>query len=145
VHLTVRDAAGKIVFESGAITPEGTIRGNDNDADATRFEPHYDEIRSSEQVQIYESMMARPDGSLTTGLLQATQFVKDNRILPRGFNKATADTDIAVVGDALRDGDFTDWSLRDRGGAAVPADRISMGGQSAGVRRRGAATVRRLL
>jgi hypothetical protein len=34
--------------------------------------------------------------------------VKDNRLLPRGFNKATAGADIAVHGEAREDGDFTD-------------------------------------
>ena len=44
LHVTVRDRNGRIVFESGAIEPSGAIRGNDNDADASRFEPHYAEI-----------------------------------------------------------------------------------------------------
>jgi hypothetical protein len=33
--------------------------------------------------------------------------VKDNRLLPRGFNKATAAPDIAVHGEAETDADFT--------------------------------------
>ena len=114
LHVTVRDAAGRMLFESGAVTPEGSILGNDNDADGARVEPHYDEIRQAEQVQIYESMMARPDGSPTTGLLQATQFSKDNRLLPRGFNKTTAEKDIAVVGQASADGNFTEAGDRVR-------------------------------
>ena len=107
LHLTVRDPQGRVVFESGAVESTGLIRGNDNDADATRFEPHYDEIRSAGDVQIYESVMADPSGRVTTGLLQATQFVKDNRLLPRGFDKTTAGPDIAVRGSALQDDTFT--------------------------------------
>ena len=45
-------------------------------------------------------------GAVTTGLLRATGFVKDNRLLPRGFDKATAGPDIAVRGDAAADGNF---------------------------------------
>jgi hypothetical protein len=108
IHLTVRDAAGLAVFESGAVDDAGRIIGNDNDADAARFEPHYDEVRSADQVQIYESIIAGRDGAVTTGLLTATQFVKDSRLLPRGFDKATAEADIAVHGDAARDANFTD-------------------------------------
>jgi hypothetical protein len=33
-------------------------------------------------VQIYEAVMAGPDGAVTTGLLTAVRFVKDNRLLP---------------------------------------------------------------
>jgi hypothetical protein len=125
VHLVVRDAAGRGVFESGAVEPDGRIAGNDNDTDATRVEPHYEEIRTSEQVQIYESVMADLQGRVTTGLLRATQFVKDNRLLPRGFDKRTADSDIAVRGDASVDADFTDDGDRIRyrvplAGAAGP-------------------------
>jgi hypothetical protein len=106
LHLTVRDAAGRVWFESGAVTAEGSIRGNDSDDDGGRVEPHYDEIRRADQVQVYESVMARPDGNPTTGLLQATQFLKDNRLLPRGFDKTTANRDIAVVGQAAEDANF---------------------------------------
>jgi hypothetical protein len=57
-------------------------------------------------VQIYEPILGGPDGAVTTGLLTASQYLKDNRLLPAGFDKATADADIAVHGDALGDPDF---------------------------------------
>jgi hypothetical protein len=106
LHVTVRDRDGRAVFDSGAVTDTGLIAGNDNDADAARFEPHYGEIRSADQVQIYESIMADPQGAVTTGLLRATRFIKDNRLLPRDFDKTTAAPDIAVHGDAVTDVDF---------------------------------------
>jgi hypothetical protein len=106
LHLRVRDAAGRPVFESGATDSTGLIRGNDNDRDPLAVEPHYQEITSGEQVQIYEAVMADPKGSLTTGLLKATQFVKDNRLLPRGFDKHAAADEIAVRGSAGADDDF---------------------------------------
>ena len=107
LHVTVRDQDGRAIFESGAVQASGAIDGNDNDADARKYEPHYDEIRTPDQVQIYESMMVDRVGVVTTGLLQATRFVKDNRLLPRGFDKSTAGADIAVRGDAAADADFT--------------------------------------
>jgi len=106
LHFTVTDAAGRTVFESGAFRPTGAIEGNDNDADPARFEPHYAEIRTPDQVQIYEAVLGGPDGAVTTGLLTAVRYLKDNRLLPRGFDKHTADKDIAVAGEALQDADF---------------------------------------
>lgn len=114
LHLTVRDRNGRQLFESGAIASSGLIQGNDSDADATKFEPHYTEIRQPDQVQIYESMMGGPDGLPTTGLLTAVQYLKDNRLVPRGFDKATAEADIAVVGGAMQDADFTSGGDRVR-------------------------------
>lgn len=107
LHVIARDRNGRAIFESGAPNADGSIEGNDNDADGAKFEPHYDEIRDPGQVQIYESVMAGADGSLTTGLLTAVRYVKDNRLLPRGFDKATAPKDIAVAGDAASDANFT--------------------------------------
>jgi hypothetical protein len=114
LHVIVRDRNGRPVFESGGITPAGLIQGNDNDADATKFEPHYTEVRQPDQVQIYESIMGDPAGAPTTGLLTAVRYLKDNRLLPRGFDKATAEADIQVVGGALQDADFTGGSDRTR-------------------------------
>jgi hypothetical protein len=106
LHFTVRDRDGQTVFESGAVQPSGRIRGNDNDDDAARFEPHHVEITSGEQVQIYESIMRDLQGNVTTGLLRGTAYIKDNRLLPRGFDKASAPADVAVLGRAREDGDF---------------------------------------
>ena len=114
LHLTVRDANGSAVFESGGVNEKGMIGGNDSDTNPLTFEPHYEEIRRPDEVQIYESMMADPAGRLTTGLLQAVAFVKDNRLLPRGFDKRTAAPEIAVRGSATDDGDFTDAGDRVR-------------------------------
>ena len=107
LHVTVRNREGGIVFESGGVTPAGSIVGNDSDSAAAAFEPHYEEITRSDAVQIYESIMGTPAGAPTTGLLQATQYLKDNRLLPRGFDKRTAAPEIAVVGAAAGDADFT--------------------------------------
>jgi hypothetical protein len=45
-------------------------------------------------------------GAVTTGLLSAVGYLKDNRLLPHGFDKGTASQEIAVRGDALQDPDF---------------------------------------
>ncbi len=108
LHVVVRDRSGQIVFESGALNPDGSIKGNVNDVDASRFLPHYREITSSDQVEIYEPILKDQDGHVTTGLAAAVGYLKDNRLLPAGFQKQSADKDIAVVGDAANDPNFTD-------------------------------------
>ena len=95
----------------GTINPDGSIVGNDNDADKTKYEPHYREITSPEQVEIYEDIIGDPDGRVTTGLLNGVKYLKDNRVLPHGLRQATLRlTDVAVVGDALDDPNFTGGS-----------------------------------
>ncbi|MEO7962993.1 MAG: hypothetical protein ABIT38_03690 [Gemmatimonadaceae bacterium] len=106
VHFTVRDDRGSILFESGRLDKRGAIEGNDGDADARRYEPHYREITDSSQVQIYESVMVDEKGAVTTSLLSGVRFMKDNRVLPEGFEKSGAEADIAVRGAASDDPDF---------------------------------------
>lgn len=106
LHATVTNHDGDIVFESGAFGKDGAIAGNDNDRDAAAFEPHYETITSPDQVQIYEPILGTPDGKVTTGLLRATHYLKDNRIPPMGFDKKTADEDISVKGKAAQDENF---------------------------------------
>jgi hypothetical protein len=106
LHVTVKDPSGRMLFESGALNPDGSITGNDNDSDKTRFEPHYTEINNIDQVQIYEDIMVGQDNIPTTGLLTAVRFIKDNRLLPKGFDKAKVDQEIAPQGGAMTDPDF---------------------------------------
>ncbi len=125
LQVTIADAAGRAVFDSGAFLPDGRIAGNDQDADPLKFEPHFATIERADQVQIYESMMVDPGGAVTTGLLTGSRYVKDNRLLPRGFPKATATPEVAVVGEAAQDADFAagrDWVRYaiDPNGAAGP-------------------------
>jgi hypothetical protein len=127
LQVTVRGAGGRVVFESGAFEASGRITGNDYDQDPTRFEPHYREIRRASDVQIYESVIAGSNGAPTTGLLTGVRYVKDNRLLPDGFSKASAPADVAVHGDASGDMDFQGGSDRvryivDLAGATGPFD-----------------------
>jgi hypothetical protein len=106
LHVKVVDRNNRAVFESGALNPNGSITGNDNDADAGRFEPHYDEVSQPDQVQIYEDIMVGQNGVPTTGLLTAVRFIKDNRLLPAGFQKQKVEQEIAPQGNAIADEDF---------------------------------------
>ena len=108
LHVLISDSNGKKVFESGYLNPDGSIQGNDNDANPSRYEPFYHEITSSDQVQIYEPILGDAEGHVTTGLLSTVRYLKDSRLLPSGFDKQTAGKDIAVVGEAAEDPNFTD-------------------------------------
>ncbi|MCB2184642.1 MAG: hypothetical protein KQH63_21675 [Desulfobulbaceae bacterium] len=105
IHLTVQDASGQVFFESGRPQADGGIIGDDCD-EKMSYEPHYDLITRQDQVQIYESVMHNTDGQTTFTLLRGAGYIKDNRLLPRGFNKETAHKDIAVQGQALLDKNF---------------------------------------
>lgn len=106
VHLAVRDANGQIVFESGAVDANGQISTDDDrlDADCLAaskpagfdnddcFEPHRDVIDDEDQIAIYETVMADNQGDITHVLLYADSYLKDNRLPPRGFTNAQADS-----------------------------------------------------
>jgi hypothetical protein len=114
LHVIVRDQHGNAIFESGHLNPDGSIVGNDNDADPLKFEPHYPVITRPDQVEIFEPILGDLNGHVTTGLLNAMDYLKDNRILPTGFDKTTAEHDIRVVGDAASDPCFIGGSSRTR-------------------------------
>lgn len=107
LHVTVTGPDGRAVFESGKLNADGSIAGNANDADATRYSPHYAVITKSDEVEIFEPILGDSQGHVTTALLSATQYLKDNRILPAGFDKQSASADIAVRGKAADDPGFT--------------------------------------
>ena len=80
----VKDSSGKTVFHSGAVPAEP--------------QPHHGVIDTPEKAQVYESEMAEPSGRRTTALMRASGYVKDNRILPDGFDASKAPAGIQPVG-----------------------------------------------
>lgn len=120
IHFTVRDSGGAVIFESGGVGADGTIAGDDGD-EKMSCEPHYDLITGPDQVQIYESVMQDTDGKVTFTLLRASGYIKDNRLLPKGFDKLTAPVDIAVKGEAATDGNFI-------GGSDLVTYQVPIGG-----------------
>jgi hypothetical protein len=106
LHLKAIDVHGNVVFESGEYESNGFIPDNANDRNPTAFEPHYEVITKEDQVQIYEAIMTGLDQIVTTDLLGAAAYVKDNRLLPEGFDKTRVFEAVAVQGQALGDPDF---------------------------------------
>lgn len=101
--LHVRLSSGdKILFESGGWDDAGEIVGLNE-----TYEPHYQWIRQEDQVQIYEGVMKNARGVVTHTLLEAADYMKDNRIPPAGFTQSHDSYDTtAIVGQALFDSDF---------------------------------------
>ncbi|MCB2182360.1 MAG: hypothetical protein KQH63_10070 [Desulfobulbaceae bacterium] len=110
LHVTVSDSQGNIVFESGRVNSDGSVAELDSDANLARFEPHYDVITSADQVQVYEAIMANSSGEVTYTLLRAADMLKDNRLLPGGFDKNGASANIRVAGLAGQDSNFVGGS-----------------------------------
>ena len=102
VHLKAEDNTGATIFESGKWNDKGYIINYE-----PIYEPHYQTITSQNQVQVYESVFADVDGNMTFRLLRAAEFLKDNRIPPKGFTSTHISYDTTqVYGNALDDPDF---------------------------------------
>ncbi|MFM1931362.1 MAG: hypothetical protein RL226_665 [Bacteroidota bacterium] len=95
LELTVASVeTGEILFSSGENGLNNVLPDEDES-----FEPHYDVIRSEDQMQIYEMVMGDVNGDFTTILERAATHLKDNRLVPRGFKVSDAQYDsTAVVG-----------------------------------------------
>ncbi len=72
---------GQEVFVTGNVDETGRLVGIEEAA----LHPHRDVVRTPNHVPIYEAVPADSDGRPVTRLTQATQFAKDNRILPAGW------------------------------------------------------------
>ncbi len=115
LHFKVTDSNGNVVFESGRPTQDGMIKCIDDGECHTNeprpsFEPHHEIITSPDQVQIYEPVMGDTAGNVTYTLLHGAQYLKDNRLTPKGFNKLSVPADIAVYGQAVNDANFDSGS-----------------------------------
>lgn len=112
LHVQVLDGDGQLVFESGKINPDGSIVGVSEDVNPDSWELHYDLINSETQVQVYQAIVGGADGERTHSLLEGSFYLKDNRLLPSGMNKAAIQADTSLpesfgtFGQAVDDNDF---------------------------------------
>ncbi len=76
----VSSSSGDTLFHSGKWSPDEGVFGRDEG-----YEPHWNEISSEEQVQVYETVFGDVSGTPTQLLERASVLLKDNRVAPRGF------------------------------------------------------------
>lgn len=107
LHTKVTNAANQTVFESGAFNSNGQIIGVDDNTEG--YEEHHEKIDEASEVQVYEPIMADTDDKLTYTFMQASKYIKDNRILPKGYRSDTP-TNAQPYGEALNDNDFVGGS-----------------------------------
>ncbi|HEX9944256.1 MAG TPA: hypothetical protein VGG03_19770 [Thermoanaerobaculia bacterium] len=74
-----RPIAGEFFWKSGCRPMTAAEQRN-------LFQPHYATITRQDQAQIYQELVKDPRGKLTTSFLSLADEVKDNRLLPRGWD-----------------------------------------------------------
>jgi len=102
LHVKVTNSESHTVFESGAFNSNNQIIGVD---DTAGYEVHYEKIVDASEVQVYEPIMADTDDKQTYTFMQASRYLKDNRILPKGY-KNTAPANAQPYGVAASDSNF---------------------------------------
>jgi len=112
IRTRVYDAANNLVFASGEFDSTGRIL--DSSGNVQPFElaggpeaPHQDSISSPDQVQIYEAVMMNQAGEPTYRLLRGAGYIKDNRLLPRGWSLNNADLELIAPSGVDGDPDYT--------------------------------------
>lgn len=114
VRVQVVDDGGQNVFSSGVTNAMGQLvdsRGEvlTSEAAGGPVQPHRDLIDEDDQVLILEDVMADVHGAPTFTLLRAATHLKDNRLLPKGWNPNHPDAEhTRVYGEAATDASFVD-------------------------------------
>jgi Cytochrome P460 len=91
IEFTALDANGKTIWSSGQSNDKGVLLDAAGKPLATEFskttwQPHWRIISNGNAVQIYEVRTKDLQGLLTTSFLGLAKQVKDNRLMPAGWN-----------------------------------------------------------
>ena len=130
VELKVLDAGGAVVWGSGRTDSLGILideNGKRLDSEFHQggaFQPHFTTVAhgrpvtAQNQAQIYEELLQDSDGSFTTSFLRRITEVKDNRLLPNGYDPTALSTPelqetVKPHGGAATDPDFIDGTGTD--------------------------------
>jgi hypothetical protein len=114
VRLEVIDDEGQIVFASGMTDPKGRIvdlagKVLASEGKGGPIQPHRDLITQDDEVLILEDVIGDVNGKPTFTLLRAAEHLKDNRLLPKGWNPNHPDAEhTGVYGAASLDESFVD-------------------------------------
>ena len=102
---------GDTLFKSGVLDDTYEVEGHD-----PQFEPHYQVINQSEQVQIYELVNGDVNNNFSSVLERGYVALKDNRLPPLGFTTSheVYDTTL-IVGKAINDLDFNKNEIGEQG------------------------------
>ncbi len=103
LDVTVTDAAGTTVFRTGATDTEGRLIANDGDRLAGErargpVHSHRDTLADG-QVQVWESVLRDSSGDPSYLLLVSLGFLKDDRILPAGWDGGDGSMDPEGIDD----------------------------------------------
>lgn len=130
VEFVLRKQNGDTLFKSGLLGSDYELEGQD-----PGYEPHHRTIVQSDQVQIYELVMADVQGNVTTTLRRGAGALKDNRLVPQGFSMAhtTVDT-TGIAGGALADPDFNFENGQEGSGSDRIAYRAALNGYTDSLR-----------
>jgi hypothetical protein len=107
LHVRILDQVGDVVFESGA-DHGGRIIGADGEVLDHRAAPlpHRREITGPSEVQVWEAVPSDSLGRVAANLLDATGYLKDNRLLPIGFDATDPRALLAQPAGTAGDDDF---------------------------------------
>jgi hypothetical protein len=123
LRIEVRDSAGKLCFASGSFDRQGRLTDMagavlPSELPGGPTMPHMRDVVRDTQVPIYESVMADETGLATYTLLRGATYLKDNRVLPRGWSGSHVDAANTRPAGVLEDNDFVGG--QDRVHYAVP-------------------------
>ena len=124
VEFLVFDANNDTLFKSGVLRSDYEVENH-----SLPFEPHYNVIRSSDEVQVYELVQGDVNGDFTTVLLRAHSPLKDNRLPPLGFTTFSEVYDTTlIVGNAVDDADFNKDAIGEGTGKDVVHYHVALNG-----------------
>ncbi|MGE0707717.1 MAG: multiheme c-type cytochrome [Planctomycetota bacterium] len=111
LELVVEDAAGKVLFASGAHDQTGRLLGADGrplpaELAGGPVHAHRQVVQRADQVVVYEAVMADAAGKPTYLLMRGGSYLKDSRLLPRGWRKDGPDAATTAPQGLGEDPDF---------------------------------------
>lgn len=111
LEVTVRDAAGALVFRSGAWDDQGRLLDQDGailpaEQAGGPVPTHVDVVDDDTTVAMWTYVMAGQDDQPTFSLLTGDHHWRDDRLLPRGWSDAHPDASDAPVAGVEGDADF---------------------------------------